>query len=216
MCGRLNLLDNEAIRTVFEQFGVSFTPYSSGQGRPTDNLQCIALGKNGQANSFEASWWLIRQADFSPNTRFASFNAKASKLLTLGSTHYQRPRSFPILIPSNGFYEWHNKQPYWINWPTGTALAGVAKAWQYESEWKFSCAVVTLAPHPEFSRIHNKSIPLILPPSMQQQWLQHQPWQQKSMLHSSQLYCDLRAIAVNKALTSEVSGVPNDHFHKDH
>lgn len=216
MCGRLNLLDNDAIRTVFEQFGVTFTPYTIGQGRPTDNLQCIALGKNGNAHAFNASWWLIRHKDFSPNSRFASFNAKASKLLTPGSSHYQRPRSFPILIPSNGFYEWHNKQPYWINWPRGTALAGVAKAWQSQSEWKFSCAVVTLAPHPQFSRIHNKSIPLILPPQMQQNWLLHQPWQQKSMLHSSRLYCDLTATAVNNALTSTISGIPSDQFLTDH
>ncbi|WP_119393325.1 SOS response-associated peptidase family protein [Salinibius halmophilus] len=206
MCGRLNLIDNDAIRAVFEQYGVTFTPYEQAQGRPTDLLQCIAQGKQGDFHSFSASWWLLRQANGHPNTKFVSFNAKASKLLTPSSSHYQRPRSFPILIPSNGFYEWHNKLPYWVHWQTNACLAGVAKAWPTASgDWAFSCAVVTLAPHPTFSQIHNKSVPLILPANLQNQWLTHEPWQHKKSLLQSRLFCDLTAQAVTSDLSTPLA-----------
>lgn len=75
-------------------------------------------------------------------------------------------------MPVSAFHEWQGKQVYNIH-PQyeATALAGLWQSWQFGDETVNSFTIITLPPHPRFSHIHPKSIPLMLRPEEFDLWL---------------------------------------------
>lgn len=108
---------------------------------------------------------------FRPNPKFHTFNARSDRLTSspLWRKVYPAKR---CIIPVSAFHEWQGKQVYNIH-PQGeaTALAGLWQTWHFEDQQVNSFTVITLPPHPRFSHIHSKSIPLMLRPGDFDMWL---------------------------------------------
>ncbi len=76
------------------------------------------------------------------------------------------------MIPVSAFHEWRGKRVYNIHPKNeATALAGLWQSWHFGEEQMNSFTVITLPPHPRFSHIHPKSIPLMLRPNDFELWL---------------------------------------------
>ncbi|WP_422732747.1 SOS response-associated peptidase family protein [Marinobacter azerbaijanicus] len=79
-------------------------------------------------------------------------------------------------MPASGFHEWTggkgHKQCYNIH-PVNSAIAfaGLCELWDFQGEVVPSFTIITLPPHPRFSHIHPKSIPLMLKAEDFDMWL---------------------------------------------
>tara|TARA_R110000823_G_scaffold43963_2_gene113959 strand:+ start:2580 stop:3038 length:459 start_codon:yes stop_codon:yes gene_type:complete len=88
----------------------------------------------------------------------------------------RRFHSQRAIIPASGFHEWTgekgHKQCYNIH-PVNSAIAfaGLYELWDFQVDIVPSFAIITLPPHPRFSHIHPKSIPLMLKPEDFDMWL---------------------------------------------
>ncbi|WP_241264690.1 SOS response-associated peptidase family protein [Marinobacter daepoensis] len=88
----------------------------------------------------------------------------------------KRFHSQRAIIPASGFHEWTgekgHKQCYNIH-PADSAIAfaGLYELWDFQEELLPSFTIITLPPHPRFSHIHPKSIPLMLNPEDFDMWL---------------------------------------------
>ena len=146
--------------------------------RPTDWVSIIAANRQGDWELRPAKWWLIMQRSgesWVPNQKLASFNSKISKVLDPGRTvHNMKPRSFRVLVPAEGWLEWHNKRPHYFTRADGAPMlfGGMAKAYPLEDgDFILSSSIITLPGHPKTRHIHEKSLPLIVQPSDYEQWL---------------------------------------------
>lgn len=186
MCGRLNITDDPFVSALVELLGVVNPTQKLNFGRfkrATDNISIIRQ-VNGQNQIDDATWWLLlEQTDtgFKPS-RYTSFNTRYDKLNVYRSAGYQPFRQSRCIVPAKGFgeTEFVNKKPihyYDFESDTGEAMAfaGLYKEWIHPitGEYKLSCSIVTLPPHPKLKHIHSKAMPLILPlhDNATQRWL---------------------------------------------
>lgn len=119
----------------------------------------------------EGIWSLLieRKPDgsgYRPSTKYSTFNARSR---SLGTSPLWRKR-FPTqraIIPASAFHEWTgpkgSKQCYSIA-PVDSAIAfaGLYEFWNFDGEIVPAYTTITLPPHPRFSHIHDKSIPMML------------------------------------------------------
>jgi putative SOS response-associated peptidase YedK len=108
---------------------------------------------------------------YRPNPKFQTFNARSDRLTSspLWKKAYPSKR---CIVPVSAFHEWKGKQVYNIHPENrATALAGLWQSWHSGDEQVNSFTVITLPPHPKFSHIHPKSIPLMLKPEDFDLWL---------------------------------------------
>jgi putative SOS response-associated peptidase YedK len=104
-------------------------------------------------------------------------NARAETLAEKPSFKhaYKRRR---CLILADGFYEWQTipgakvKQPMFIHLTDRKpfTLAGLWEAWHPGDENIISCTIITTEPNEMMAQIHNR-MPVILPPSAWEEWL---------------------------------------------
>lgn len=146
--------------------------------RPTDWVDIIAANRQGEWEIRSAKWWLIMQTcdnGWEPNQKLASFNSKISKVLNPGRTaHNIKPRSFRVLVPAEGWLEWHNKQPHYFAHADSAPVlfGGMAKAYPVkDGDFILSTSIITLPGHPKTQHIHDKSLPLIIQPADYGRWL---------------------------------------------
>jgi len=104
-----------------------------------------------------------------PDNRWQSFNTRSDKILT-SPMHRIAPKSFRVIIPAAGYYEWQQTQAFALSTPDeDIAFGGLAKYWPQTGQ--FSCSIVTLPGHPALAHIHKKSVPLMLRGSAINHWL---------------------------------------------
>jgi len=208
MCGRYNLLDNDAIRELLEGLGLET------QGKrlprainiaPTDQVPVVV--RVGPETGLEPMrWWLTPAWAKAPDTRYSMFNARSETLATSPafkpSLHHQR-----CIFPMSSFIEWRNegaiKQPYLVEYEAGAmAVAGLWSHWQgLETEF-YSCTMITTAAVAGFLPFHNRQ-PAYLSTDEANLWLDPSV-EGRHLLHllRPQLPQPLRVAALDPAINS--------------
>lgn len=165
MCGRYNVGDSPEVRALVRSLGVALP-------EPRRNVAPGALGQFVMENEagrhlIEGYWSLLIEpkpsgSGYRPNPKYSTFNARADHLRQsrLWRKPYQEHR---CIVPMSGFHEWVNRVPYNIRPEAGAiAMAGLWQLHNFGDESVFSFTTITLPPHPRFSHIHARSLPLML------------------------------------------------------
>jgi putative SOS response-associated peptidase YedK len=218
MCGRLNVTDNPLLIELLEQLGIQLfsaapaqmqldLPIRTGRFIRATNLVSIVLQQDGQRRLQDAVWWLLlepTEQGFKPGP-YTSFNTRSDKLHVRGSAGFQPFRQQRCIIPASGFGETETLQG--VNRYTdfmgkrALAFAGLYRTWLNKStgELTYSCSIITLAPHPKLMPYHSKAMPMMLPSSAFDAWLDpHSSINEFDCLLQPKIYTGLRAIAINK------------------
>jgi putative SOS response-associated peptidase YedK len=125
-------------------------------------------------------WGLIPSWAKDPSAGSRLFNARAESVAnrpSFGSAFKSRR----VIIPADGFYEWHKqnsgaKQPHFFTRTDGEplALAGVAESWwdkrAADAPPIRSCSIITTSAGPDMSGIHDR-MPVILSSDVFDLWL---------------------------------------------
>ncbi|MDX1802024.1 MAG: SOS response-associated peptidase family protein [Marinobacter sp.] len=179
MCGRYNIIDSPEIRDLMEQLGLPLFPETWLDIAPGGRGQIVYDGGRGRT-LVDAVWSLLIEPHpngqgYRPSPRYSTFNARAGSLeqspLWRKRVHRQR-----AIIPASGFHEWTgpkgHKQCHYIA-PVGSAIAfaGLYELWDFDGDCVPAFTIITLPPHPRFSHIHSKSLPLMLRPGDFDAWL---------------------------------------------
>ena len=195
MCGRFFTNNSPQSHELFRLLGIYDITKKQTNIAPTDPVKIVVPGK-GQREIRTASWWLAMHKDkesgqLIADNRWQSFNTRSDKILT-SPMHSIAPKSFRVVIPAAGYYEWQEKQAYALSIPEeDIAFGGLAKYWPQTKQ--YSCSIVTLPGHPALAHIHAKSIPLMLRGSAINQWLDRSQthaavaslWQKPTLLNLS-------------------------------
>lgn len=112
-----------------ETFGVQPPLFESYNVAPVANAP-IVREREGAREVTIARWsllpkWVDRPLDF----KASMFNARAETLREKAS--FKRPfKSQRCLVPVRGYYEWKDKQPYFVHADEPLALAGLWDYWE--------------------------------------------------------------------------------------
>jgi putative SOS response-associated peptidase YedK len=173
MCGRYNVTDSPVVGELMQELGM---PYAAP--RPQLNVSPGSTGEfvmeaGGDRHLVPGVWSMLIEPHpegrgYRPNPKFHTFNARSDRLTSSPLWKKAYP-SHRCVIPVSAVHEWQSlgegrgKQVFNIH-PKGeaTALAGLWQSWHFGNEQVNSFTVITLPPHPRFSHIHPKSIPLML------------------------------------------------------
>ena len=121
-------------------------------------------------------WGLVPEWSKEPNSRFATFNARAETIASKPSFRNAWKHSRRCLIPALGYYEWKTeagkKQPYFVRSTKSEPLvfAGIWEHWQRGGEQLDSCAIITRPAAPGLASLHQR-MPVMLLPKMAGEWL---------------------------------------------
>ncbi len=215
MCGRLNVSDDPFVIELVKQLGIE-NPVEKMRFsrfiRATDVVS-IVREYQGQRQLDDATWWLLLEKSaqgFKPS-KYTSFNTRYDKLDVPRSAGFQAYRQTRCIIPVKGFgeTEFKNKKPvhyFDMTAEEGKALAlgGLYREWldRDTGEYRLSCSVITLPPHPKLKHIHSKAMPLILPqaPEVLDAWLDsdNHDTQQFQALLQPHIPQNLRAQQIDK------------------
>ncbi|MGF2688059.1 SOS response-associated peptidase [Marinobacter sp. DUT-3] len=179
MCGRYNVIDDPKVQYLLEILGIPIRAQTRLNIAPGAKGQIVY--ENNQGRTLEDAIWSLlieRKPDgtgYRPSPKYSTFNAQSG---SLGSSPLWKKRfqSQRAIIPASGFHEWTGekgrKQCYNIHpLDSAIAFAGLYELWDFQGETVPSFTIVTLPPHPRFSHIHPKSIPLMLTPEDFDMWL---------------------------------------------
>lgn len=142
---------------------------------PTDPLATIVPDDSGGRRLTAQRWGLLPPTPRPPKNPLINARAETIRLNPLFRAALARRR---CLVPVDGFYEWQRladrRQPYFIG-PVGggpLTLAGIWAPWGETPDGAVvgSCSIVTTAPLPEISWLHDR-MPLILTPRQWAPWL---------------------------------------------
>lgn len=179
MCGRYNVIDAPAVGELMDQLGLPLMPDTRLDIAPGARGQIVY--ESGQGRTLvDALWSLLIEphpngSGYRPSPRYSTFNARADSLerspLWRKRVHRQR-----AVIPATGFHEWTgpkgHKQCHNITPVDGAiAFAGLYELWDFSGDIVPAFTIITLPPHPRFSHIHAKSLPLMLRPADFDPWL---------------------------------------------
>ena len=126
-------------------------------------------------------WGLIPSWAKDPSTGSRLFNARAESV-TNRPSFSSAFASRRVIIPADGFYEWHKlnsgaKQPHFFTRADGEplAMAGVAESWWDKQAPDDvppirSCTIITTSAGPDMDGIHDR-MPVILSPDAFDRWL---------------------------------------------
>lgn len=176
MCGRINVIDDPAVRGLCEQLGIELWPDNSETlfrrfVRATNKIGIIR--ENCVTREFTAAiWWLLLEQTgetFKPS-KYTSFNTRYDKLNTPRSAGYKAFRESRCIIPVKGFGETQGRgstaiyTDFSATEDNALALGGLCRDWVHRDtgEHVVSCSVITLPAHPKIAPYHNKAMPLIL------------------------------------------------------
>jgi len=176
MCGRYNVGDSPELRQLMNQLGLLDQLPKPQHNVPPGGIGEFLIEAAGDRYLLPGIWSLLIEHrpdghGYRPNPKFNTFNARSDRLTSspLWKKAYPSKR---CILPVSAFHEWQGKQVYNIHPENeATALAGLWQTWHFGDESVNSFTVITLPPHPRFSHIHPKSIPLMLRPEEFDLWL---------------------------------------------
>jgi len=201
MCGRYNVIDSPEIRSLMGRLGLPGIAPTPQHNLPPGGIGEFVIEAAGDRYLQSGIWSLLIEPNsngygFRPNPKFHTFNARSDRLTSspLWKKLYPSQR---CIVPASAFHEWQGKQVYNIH-PEGeaTALAGLWQSWHFGEEQVSSFTVITLPPHPRFSHIHPKSIPLMLRPEEFDLWLDPD-------FHHTDAFADLMKSHISAPLVCE-------------
>lgn len=181
MCGRFTLAtDSAELQQAFPE--VQFP----AEGRPRFNVApsqpVLAVPNDGKLSADYFLWGLIPTWAKDPAIGSKLINARAETLgekpSFRGSYKYKR-----CLVFADGFYEWKTeagsktKIPHFIHLESGLpfAFAGLWDEWHApDGSQVKTCTIITTEPNELMSKLHNR-MPVILPPTAYEQWLDPTP-----------------------------------------
>lgn len=169
MCGAYNVKPNPYMIELAGQLRIP-VPEERLDRRPGTYGQFVYETAEGR-HLQDGIWSMLIErkpnaSGFRPDPRFSTFNAR-SRTLRSKVTWKDRFRTQRAIIPASAFHEWTgrkgSKQCYSIA-PVDSAIAfaGLYEFWDFDGEVVPAYATITLPPHPRFSHIHDKSIPMML------------------------------------------------------
>ncbi|WP_339803842.1 SOS response-associated peptidase family protein [uncultured Marinobacter sp.] len=176
MCGRYNVTDSPEVQDLMAELGLSAAAPRPQLDVPPGGTGEFVIEVGGDRYLEPGIWSLLIEPrpdghGYRPNPKFNTFNARSDRL-TSSPLWKQVYPSHRCIIPVSAFHEWQGKQVYNIHpLNEATALAGLWQSWHFGEEQVSSFTVITLPPHPRFSHIHSKSIPLMLRPADFDHWL---------------------------------------------
>ena len=152
---------------------------------PTEQVLAVRARRGGEEGDVERvltslRWGLIPPWAKGPSAGSRLFNARAESVANK-SSFSSAFKSRRVIIPADGFYEWHKlnsgrKQPHFFTRSDGApmALAGVAESW-WDRHAKDeppirSCTIITTTGGPDMDGIHDR-MPVILQPDTFDLWL---------------------------------------------
>ncbi len=132
---------------------------------------------SGRAASGRAMrWGIIPSWSREPNSKYATFNARAESVADKPAFRNAWNKSQTCLIPAIGYYEWKGtkgqKQPWFIHVANGEPLvmAGLWEVWQKGDQSLYSCTIITRPSHGKLAAVHTR-MPLMLEFDQAEQWL---------------------------------------------
>lgn len=179
MCGRYNVIDDLLVQELLEALEVASKVQTRLDTAPGAKGQIVYETCRGRTLQ-DAIWSLLIEpkpdgTGYRPSPKYSTFNARAG---SLGSSPLWKKRfhSQRAIIPASGFHEWTGekgrKQCYNIRQvDSAIAFGGLYELWDFQGAIVPSFTIITLPPHPNFSHIHPKSIPLMLRPEDFDLWL---------------------------------------------
>lgn len=170
MCGRFNVSDDPLVQGLLYALGIPLRVEPRVNIAPGAKAQIVYETNQGRTLQ-DAIWSLLIErkpdgAGYRPSPKYHTFNAQSGSLCTC-PLWKNRFRSQRAIIPASGFHEWTDekghKQCYSIlSADSAIAFAGLYELWDFHEEVVPTFTIITLPPHPRFSHIHTKSIPLML------------------------------------------------------
>ena len=171
MCSLFDTDDHAGIERFLEHIGTEHPQRMifGRRHRPTSKVS-IVTARHGKPELEDAIWHLYLQKDgdkYRPHPKYWSINSNWKKL-------DQRPeyRHSRCLIPATAWVESQGgKNPVEFSFGLPFYFCGLYKTWQNGK--LLSCSIITLPSHPLTARYHEKSFPMIAPPSTEfcRRWL---------------------------------------------
>ncbi|MFN2359708.1 MAG: SOS response-associated peptidase [Marinobacter sp.] len=179
MCGRYNVIDDPLVQELLKILGIPIRAQTRLNIAPGAKGQIVYETNQGLTLE-DAIWSLLIElkpdgSGYRPSPKYSTFNARSGSLGT-SPLWKKRFHSQRAIIPASGFHEWTGekgyKQCYNIR-PVNSAIAfaGLYELWDFQGDIVPSFTIITLPPHPRFSHIHHKSIPLMLKSEDFDMWL---------------------------------------------
>lgn len=218
MCGRYTL--TVSLSDLESRFNCTNPDFDTWQPRyniaPTQN-SLVVIRADKQNLLKEMKWGLIPYWAKDPHIGQRLINARLETLEQKPAFKNSLVRK-RCLVPADGFYEWQKrgkeKAPYRIQSETGDAFAfaGLWDSWiDPEGNPVDSFTIVTCEPVDAIKYIHNR-MPLILPPELDQKWLQGpdkiNPEELKSFLASMHPQVHLHAYRVSPLVNRPENDLP--------
>ncbi|HEX8001135.1 MAG TPA: SOS response-associated peptidase [Mycobacteriales bacterium] len=172
MCGRFSasyppsLLEETYAATVVDE-----PPPPKWNVAPTDPVCIVVQRERREVRTVR--WGLI--PSWADDRRIASrlINARAETLAEKPAFRAALARR-RCLVPADGWYEWRQKQPFFIHAKSGgpVAFAGLYEVWRDPAteELVRTCAVVTTSACAELKELHTR-MPVVLGPAAWDEWL---------------------------------------------
>jgi putative SOS response-associated peptidase YedK len=175
MCGRITV--RTPVHTIVNLFDIEENHAEPAE--PHYNIppgqEILVVRRSPSTNRREltaALWGLIPYWATDPKIGFRMINARVETLADKPA-YRQAFKKRRCLIPADGFYEWKNKQPYFIHRPDDSvfAFAGLWETWKSPKGHEIvSCTIVTTAANAFLMPLHER-MPVILAQSDYGRWL---------------------------------------------
>ncbi len=190
MCGRFALITPPArLARYFEATlgdGVDSAPDPSWNVAPTDQVLGVVARRAPEGSELTRTlrpyrWGLIPSWAKDPTAGSRLFNARGETVATRASFR-SAFQSHRIIVPADGFYEWHkpnsgSKQPHYFTRADGAplALAGISEWWRErngpaDAAPIYSCSIITTTASQDMDGIHDR-MPVVLDPATFDMWL---------------------------------------------
>ena len=173
MCGRFALKNPKALKAAFDLKEMPDLPPRYNIA-PSQDIAIIRADANGRHLSL-AHWGLIPSWAKESDKSYSTINARAETVDTKPTFRapFKRHR---CIIPTDGFYEWHEeggiKIPHHIGMTDGSpfALAGLWDVWKGPQGDVTSCTIIVTDANQFMKRLHDR-MPVILDPNDYERWL---------------------------------------------
>lgn len=214
MCGRKTLTKGkmEIIEELSIQLWDESVTYQPSYNIAPTNLVPILVNENARVVRM-MQWGLVPSWAKDPDKLPVFINARVETLFEK-PTFSNLIDSHRCVVISDGYYEWKqetgHKQPFFIHQPNGAILpmAGLWNRWESPTgEQKLTYTVITTSANTQLRFIHER-MPVILPKSTLDAWLDCQDFPQTSAAHLLKPFSgDLEFYPVSNVVNS----VRNNH-----
>jgi putative SOS response-associated peptidase YedK len=173
MCGRFALKNPQALKAAFDLKEMPDLPPRYNIA-PSQDIAIIRADTSGR-HLCMAHWGLIPSWAKEADSGYSTINARAETVDTKPTFRvpFKRHR---CIIPTDGFYEWHEeggiKIPHHIGMKDGSpfALAGLWDVWKGPQGDVTSCTIIVTDANQFMKRLHDR-MPVILDPNDYERWL---------------------------------------------